>query len=221
MTCDCTHETGLPEAIRRGYGAACHILREGDTLVDGGCADGIKALAVRDHLRNVHGIKVTVIGIDNRPTGEMHDWLRSPEYDGSEDYDAETDATAKSRAALDRFVCAGMHEADIPEGSADVVTCISLGGSNDAERAAHAALAGFLKDGGTAVLSVRRPSRVADALYGYKLVNRLAVWLTFRHDCVRRALRGTEVRVMTKAEALEHAGGCGSRCAHGRMVDYY
>lgn len=231
MSCDCTHKTGMPESIRRGYAAACRMLKAGDTLIDGGCADGTKALTVRDHLRGAHHIDISVIGIDNRSTDEMHDWLRSPEYDGPEDYDAETDAAVRSRAALDRFVLSDIHEADIPNGSADVVTCFYLGCGKDTERITHAKLAGFLKDGGTAVFSVSRPSSVADTLLGLKLLGWLTHSLKDRYRRVRRALRTTEIRVMTKAEALKHAQACGApagarkrfvcfRCTHGIMVDY-
>lgn len=171
MSCACTPGDGMPEGISEGYAAACHVLRDGDSWIDGGCNSGRSALAVQDHLRDAHRINVTVIGIDTVPTGEMYNWMLRPDYDGGLDHHAMTEAAAKSRAALDRFIQGDICEVSLPEGSADVVTCFSLGGGPDSDRAAHAALAGFLKDGGTAVFGVDRPSAPADALRGHTRPN--------------------------------------------------
>ena len=179
MTCACSPVDGMPN-VSEGYAAACRVLRDGDTWVDGGCHNGSSMLMVRDHLRDAHQINVTVIGIDKVPTDFVRDWLLSQEHSGGLNHAAMAEATAKSRAALDRFIPGDIREVSLPEGFADAVTCFSLGGGPEHDRAAHTALAGFLKDGGTAVFGVDRPSALADALRGHTRPNE---WLARRlHD---------------------------------------
>ena len=262
LACDCTIGRGLPRVERgygryrmgRGYAAACRILRNGDTWVDGGCAEAHDAVAVRDHLRDAHGISVGVTGIDMIPTERLFRALLRPEYAGVMDHGAMTEAAVRSRGALDRFIVCDIRDADVPEGCADVVTCFHLGSGRDSERAAHVRLAGFLGEGGAAVFSVHRPNRAADIMHGNTRLNGMLRrrllsgplspardrWHVFcsthglnisvygflrpaldRWRPLRRALRTIEIRVMIKAEALEHAAGCDPPCAHGEMVDFY
>lgn len=161
LSCDCTPERGLPKAERgygryrmgRGYAAACRILRDGDMWVDGGCGEAHDAVAVRDHLRDAHGISVSVTGIDMIPTERLFRALLRPGYAGVLDHGTMTEAAVRSRGALDRFIVGYIHEADIPDGSVDVVTCLHLGCGRAAELAAYVRLAGFLREGGAAVVS--------------------------------------------------------------------
>ena len=161
MGCECSVGSGLPKVergygtteMRQGYAAACHVLRDGDIWVDGGCAEAHDAVAVRDHLRDAHDISVSVTGIDMIPTERLFRALLRPGYAGVMDHGAMTEAAVRSRGALDRFIVGYIHEADIPAGSVDVVTCLHLGCGRAAELAAYVRLAGFLREGGAAVVS--------------------------------------------------------------------
>lgn len=254
LACEYSHGNGMPENIPGWYAAACHILKDGDTWIDGGCAEAHNTVAVRDHLRDTHHINVSVIGIDLIPTERLFRFLLRPEYTGAMDYDTMMEAAVRSRAALDSFMVGDIRDAEIPENSADVVTCFHLGGGPDNDRGAQARLAGLLREGGSAVFSVHRQNRAADIVHGNTRLDSMLRrhllsgpllpvrerWHAFcsrrrldisvygllrpivnRWRPLRHALRCVEIRVMTKAEALEHATACGPRCMHGRLVDFH
>lgn len=180
----------------RGYAAACHMLRDGDTVIDGGCDDGHHILAMRGHVRNAHGVRIKAVGIDVCPTEKAFRYVTKqrdpavraerlanivsaldPGYGGVTDADGLVELMARRRAELDEFVCAGIQEVDWMDSTADVVMCFGVHYAppfGDCCRPeALLRLSGMLKTDGVAVLDVHRRSVVGGAARRVPRIHRM------------------------------------------------
>lgn len=218
MVCGCAGD------IPVGYDVACGVLKDGQTVIDGGCANGSGIISTKEHLA-ARGIQVKVIGIDRYSPEEMYG---DEYYEQNPAEQHQRIRDAKANHAKMEFVHGVIDE--VRDLEADVVTCFGLACETSQRQAALRRLAGFLKPDGVMVLGVYHVGFRCRMLDHVKFdilerpFSRLRQWVLGRRR-LRRFFACIEIKVMTKAEAAEHAETCAGRhftegfgCGHGRVA---